>query len=36
MIGEIFVSLLLIFIIVLAFGFLYLWILWLITDFTNP
>jgi hypothetical protein len=36
MIGEIFVSVMLVLIIVVALGFLYLWLLWMITDFTNP
>ena len=36
MIGEIFVSLLLILLIVIGFGFFYLWILWLVADWTNP
>lgn len=36
MVGEIVVSLLLILLLVVAFGFFYLWLLWIIADMTNP
>lgn len=36
MAGEIFISLMLILLLVVAFGFFYVWILWIIVDMTNP
>jgi len=36
MTDEIFVSLLLILLLVICFGFFYIWLLWIIADMTNP
>lgn len=36
MIAEMFFSLLLLFFVILLFGCLYLWLLWLLADITNP
>lgn len=36
MFAEIFISVVLVFLVVIIFGFLYLWLLWLLADITNP